>query len=565
MSDFMRLIPFGMLVQHVLEEYKRYGTIYNVKKIYKCDGSKQVELFGHKLEIPYGPAAGPHTQLAQNLIATYAGGGRFFELKTVQTLDGTNLHIDKPCIRAQDECYNVEWSTELFVEQAREEYIKGWFALKLLSKELGLGDPNAFIFNMSVGYDLKGIQSEKIDNFIEGLKDASNTETWKECREWTLAHLDLFTQIDRAYVESIDPHVCQSITLSTMHGCPANEIEKIATYLLEEKHINTYIKCNPTLLGYQVARDLMDGLGFDYLDFDDHHFKEDLQFEDAVPMIQNLLFKAHSLGLSFGVKLTNTFPTKISHFELPGAEMYMSGKSLYPLSIHVAAKLSKAFDGKLPMSFSGGADKNNIQAMYEAGIWPITVATILLKPQGLDNSTQLAGLVEACDYPTDRSNDPTKIQELADKSKTDKNYSKTAAMRKKFDEITTYESPRSDELKCRVLCGNCVKVCPNRANETINVEGTKMILHIDGQCNECGNCHVFCVQPCAPYWDRVTLFPNEEDFENSKNTGFLALGGDEYRARLHGELYRGKLEELPAEMQAYIRATREQLPYYFEV
>ena len=31
------------------------------------------------------------------------------------------------------------------------------------------------------------------------------------------------------------------------------EIERIATYLITEKGLNTYIKCNPTLLGYEFA------------------------------------------------------------------------------------------------------------------------------------------------------------------------------------------------------------------------------------------------------------------------------------------------------------------------
>ena len=34
---------------------------------------------------------------------------------------------------------------------------------------------------MSVGYDLDGIRTEKIDNFIEGLKDAGKTPIFKEC------------------------------------------------------------------------------------------------------------------------------------------------------------------------------------------------------------------------------------------------------------------------------------------------------------------------------------------------------------------------------------------------
>ena len=32
---------------------------------------------------------------------------------------------------------------------------------------LELGDPDGFVFNMSVGYDLKGIQSPKVDAYIE--------------------------------------------------------------------------------------------------------------------------------------------------------------------------------------------------------------------------------------------------------------------------------------------------------------------------------------------------------------------------------------------------------------
>ena len=99
-----------------------------------------------------------------------------------------------------DECYNCEWSTELTVPQAYDEYVKAWFACKLLAKELELGDPDGFVFNMSVGYDLKGIQSPKVDAYIEGMKDASGTEVWPECMDWALANLDRFEKVDEAYV-----------------------------------------------------------------------------------------------------------------------------------------------------------------------------------------------------------------------------------------------------------------------------------------------------------------------------------------------------------------------------
>ncbi|MEM1484213.1 putative selenate reductase subunit YgfK [Oscillospiraceae bacterium PP1C4] len=397
MSDRMRPIPFGKLMHWILEENKTCGSIFGIANMYHhAPDDKKLPLFTEHLEAPFGPAAGPHTQLAQNIIAAYVAGSRFFELKTVQTLDGEDLPVAKPCINAADECYNVEWSTELRVPEALEEYIKAWFALKLLSRELKLGSDTGFIFNMSVGYDLEGIKSPKIDAFIEGLKNAQTTAIWSECKEYALANLDQFAHIDADFINSITPHVCTSITLSTLHGCPPQEIERIATYLIQEKHLNTYIKCNPTLLGYEFARSTMDALGFDYLVFDDHHFKADLQFSDAVPMIQRLLALAQEKSLSFGVKLTNTFPVGIGANELPGEEMYMSGRSLFPLTISLAKRLSKEFDGKLRISYSGGADVYNIEKLFAAGIWPITLATTLLKPGGYERLNQMAQALGNC-------------------------------------------------------------------------------------------------------------------------------------------------------------------------
>lgn len=75
--------------------------------------------------------------------------------------------------------------------------------------------------------------------------------------------------------------------------------------------------------------------------------------------------------------------------ELPGNEMYMSGKSLYALSMSVAKKLSTDFGGKLRISYSGGADAFNIEEIVDAGIWPVTMATTLLKPGGYQRLSQI--------------------------------------------------------------------------------------------------------------------------------------------------------------------------------
>ena len=92
MSDIMKSIPFGQLMEWILEEHKKTGQIFGIQKAYVADPAKTVEIFGRKLENPVGPAAGPHTQLAQNLVAGYYAGARFFELKTVQKMDVFRNH-----------------------------------------------------------------------------------------------------------------------------------------------------------------------------------------------------------------------------------------------------------------------------------------------------------------------------------------------------------------------------------------------------------------------------------------------------------------------------------------
>ena len=396
MSDIMTCMPFGQLMDWVLQEKKGQDTVFGVHRPYTADPKNDMTIFTRNLETPVGPAAGPHTQLAQNIIASYYAGARFFELKTVQKMDGAELSacVNKPCILADDEGYNCEWSTELTVPDAMGEYIKAWFILHVIAKEFGLGAQDGFQFNISVGYDLAGIKGEKVNTFIDGMMEAKDTVIFQECRKWLLDNADKFQNFTREDIEAIPSNVCNSATISTLHGCPPQEIESIANYLLTEKHLNTFVKCNPTLLGYDFARKTMDEMGYDYMVFGDFHFRDDLQYEDAVPMLTRLMKLSEELGLEFGVKITNTFPVDVTRNELPSEEMYMSGKALFPLSISLAAKLSAEFAGKLRISYSGGADYFNIDKIVGCGIWPVTMATTLLKTGGYQRFTQVADKVE---------------------------------------------------------------------------------------------------------------------------------------------------------------------------
>ena len=422
MSEKMYPIPFARLMSWALREYRQEGTVFGVRRFYRAKPEKTLPIFGEKIESPFGPAAGPNAQLAQNIIAAYVAGARFFELKTVQQMDGEELArcVPRPCILAEDEGYNQEWSTELTAAQARDEYIKAWCALKVLSGLWGLGDPEGFVFNMSVGYDLAGISGPKVDGFLEALKDASHTPQFAECLEV----LKRLLPGHEAWIDGISPRVSRSVTLSTLHGCPPEEIERIASYLIREKGLHCFVKCNPTILGYRTARDTLDAMGYDYVVFDEHHFNEDLQWEDAVPMFRRLNALARERGLEFGLKLSNTFPVDTTRGELPNDEMYMSGRALFPLTVEMCRRVSAQFDGGMKISFAGGADWFNCDKLFSAGIWPITVATTILKPGGYNRLSQLCEKTEALPFGPFAGTDTEALAALSEACHTDPRHTK---------------------------------------------------------------------------------------------------------------------------------------------
>ena len=421
MSEKMYPIPFRSLMNWAVQEYAGSGRMFGVHREYRATG-KSLPIFGERIETPFGPAAGPNSQLAQNIIAAYFAGARFFELKTVQKMDGADLAacVPRPCILADDEGYNQEWSTELTVPQAMNEYIKAWCALKILSKVYGFGDPDGFVFNMSVGYDLEGIKGEKIDAYLEGMKDASGTAVWGECLRVLKSLFPAYTD----YIDTISPRVSRSVTVSTLHGCPPDEIERIASYLITEKHLHTFVKCNPTILGYETARRTLDSMGYGYIVFDEHHFREDLQWADAVPMFERLQKLAADNGLEFGLKLSNTFPVDTTRGELPNDEMYMSGRALFPLTIEMCHRISRQFRGKMRISFAGGAEYFNCDKLFKAGIWPITVATTILKPGGYNRLRQMVEKVESLPYRPFTGTDTEAICALSAASHTDRRHVK---------------------------------------------------------------------------------------------------------------------------------------------
>jgi len=380
MSDRFHPIPLEMLSAWIADELEAKDSVFGIPRSLFFNPNDHRALFstvyGHDLETPLGVAAGPHSQLAQNIVVAWLCGARFIELKTVQTLD--QIEVSKPCIDMQDEGYNVEWSQELRVEESFAEYLHAWVLIHALHRRLGFpGQDPGLIFNLSVGYDLAGIRQPNMQWFLDKVEEPGDDlrkAVEIVARRWP-----------EAVEQSIPSRMSDNVTLSTMHGCPPDEIGAISSYLLSDRGLHTSVKLNPTLLGPERLRPVLnDRLGFDDLVVPDKVFEEDLDYGDALSLLRDLSDTAQACGLVFGVKLTNTLAVANHRRVFDDSEetMYLSGRPLHALTVQLAHCLAEDVDHPLMMSFSGGADAHNVADLIRSGMRTITVCSDLLRPGG---------------------------------------------------------------------------------------------------------------------------------------------------------------------------------------
>lgn len=414
-SDAFFPASAATLLGWMLDDLSR-GEVFGIaRSLFFTPGSAdpfRTSRFGRLLETPLGVAAGPHSQMAQNIVAAWLCGARFIELKTVQVLD--ELTLTKPCIEARDEGYNCEWSQELRLEESFGQYLAAMVLLCVLRDALGhpaAGNGPGFILNMSAGYNLEGLKSPAMRRFLDRM--ASCPQEVEALRQ---SLIPLYPKLETL---TLPDFVSDNLTLSTMHGCPPDEIERIARHFLEERRMHTCVKLNPTLLGPDAVRGLVNGtLGYP-VTIPDEAFGHDLKFAEAVELIESLQDAARTSGVHFGVKLTNTLEV-VNAGNLPAGErmLYLSGRALHPVSIALAAKLREQFGDGLDISFCAGVDAFNAGAVLGTGLSPVTVCTDLLKPGGYGRLRQC---VEAM-----RSAPRLDISEYARQAAADPRYRKDA-------------------------------------------------------------------------------------------------------------------------------------------
>ncbi len=541
--------PLSMLLARINREWVTRGQIFSLagRRFFKADPAVDLgwELDGVRAATPVGPAAGPHTQLAQNIVLGWLAGARSFELKTVQILD--ELEIARPCIDMENVGFNVEWSQELTLPLSLREYVKAWMLLSVLREwePLGavLGAAGEHFFELSVGYDLAGVKSPAVTDFISGLRDAR-------------AMIDqLRTEItgpfDHLRDVIIPECIVQTATISTFHGCPPDQVEGIVQHLMTAHGLDVTVKLNPTLLGLETVRAILhDRLGYTDIELAPGAFAEDLQFDQAVAMIGRLSKFAAGCGRRLGVKLTNTLVVKNKRGVMPGDLMYLSGRPLHVLAMTLLDRLTEALpgvlrlgtEGKAPVTvaFSAGIDKDNLFDTVALGLRPVTICSDLLRPGGYGRMAQgLRSLVRQM-----------KSQGLGDLGALYARANQDAVGAGHRDAVASYaEKLTSAEGGARygadggpkplrrvdhvlemfdcVACTNCVTVCPNNAFISVpnpvgsGLEAREQYMVLAELCNDCGNCTTFCPESGSPQLIKPRLYTMAGVWEQRGRDGFL--------------------------------------------
>jgi putative selenate reductase len=385
-------IPFAILASRLFSELEQKKAAFDLPERFFYSGSStrdlSLNLHGSRASTPFGPAAGPHTQLAQNIVLAWLCGGRFMELKTVQVKD--ELAIPRPCIDMQTVGFNVEWSQELKLGQSLEEYVKASMLIEMLQASGRAAGCTDTVFDMSVGYDLAGISSPPVRGFLAGLMDASSVV--ERLRAQIPPALARFRDL------AFRTRISDTLTLSTFHGCPPDEIEAIAQFLLREMKLNVVIKLNPTLLGRESLLEILhDRLGYTELLVPDAAFEGDPKWEQVVGMVNRLGDLAFQLGRGFGVKFSNTLLVKNHKTVFPATEsqMYMSGLPLHVLAMVLVQRFRSEFGDRFPVSFSAGIDDGNFADAVALGLKPVTVCSDLLKAGGYGRAIRYLAALEA--------------------------------------------------------------------------------------------------------------------------------------------------------------------------
>lgn len=591
--------PFRDLVTRLFREPAMQGTLFDLSRRNWYNPSTDepdlaVRFHGKRAANAAGPASGPHTQMAQNLVLSYIAGARIMELKTVQVND--RLNIPRPCIDMANVGYNVEWSQELLVEESLREYVAGMMLVEMFRRVHPMVHPSfsgpagAVIYDISLGYDLEGIKSDKVQRYLDGIRDA------RPLIERLRAEIPRHHESARSL--EYPPCVADTLTLSTFHGCPTGEIERICEFLIAERDLDVIVKMNPPTLGREELEHLLhDAMGYDDIRVRPEAYSASQTFDEAVDMTRRLEAFAGQRGRRFGCKFSNTLEvTNHRDFFTPENEvMYLSGAPLHVITMALTARFREAVGPEIPISFSAGIDAQNFAPAVACGFVPVTTCSDLLKTGGYgrlpDYFKNLAAEMKRVEahtideYILRAFGHEEEARRRAGEGAPREAVVRWAGVlntRRAADlarENPRYRAENNRRAPKRVdsrlvlfdclTCDKCIPVCPNDANFTYPLPAEDFEYHdyvvaADGNiergaahrftvakkhqianyaefCNECGNCDTFCPEYGGPYIEKPSFYRTMESYRAAApRDGFVVVeeeGGGSIVGRIKGREY----------------------------
>jgi len=378
--------PFRDLVTRLYREPVTQGTLFELprRRWYHPapdDPDLSVACHGQRAGNPAGVAAGPHTQLAQNILLSYVAGARIIELRTVA--GGRPPPLPRPSIDAATVGYNIEGPQELTADAALREYVAGAMLVQMFrhSAELSagrwIGVSGAVVYEANVGFDLAAIRGDDVCRFLAGVRNAGTLIERLRC--------EIPRELTAARGLYYPARLAGSVTVATRPASEAEELERIAEFLIGEQDFDVTLRVGPGLLGRQRLEHLLyDVLGYAQLRISPAVFAGGLTLAGAVELCRRLTAFARQRGRSLGLRLCETLEVENRRSTLAPQVPFvrLSGRPLHVLALALADELRQRLGPHVPLALVGGVDHVNFPAAVACGFVPVSTCTDLLKPGG---------------------------------------------------------------------------------------------------------------------------------------------------------------------------------------
>jgi len=374
------------VVGRAFREWERRRTLFDLPAAAFYRPRPGIDLrskvWGQPAANPLGPAPGPHTQMAANIVTAYLAGARVFEWKSIRV--SPRASAGRPSLEVGDAARFLDSGQDLGLEDMRREFVGASMLIDLL-RETGVldratgGDTFAAadcVFDLSLQGDRRGLENPRLVAFVRACQDARGVV--EELRARIPADLGIPAAV------AFRTEIIRSATLLPPPRTSPADVEALATYVVRDLGLDVAIKLRPAALGFERCTLLLqESLGREAPALRREAFDGEPTLEDLAPVLRTLQARAQARGGQFSVKLLSALPVEGDTRRLPETAQWLAGRPLHVLALEALADLRDLVGPELPVSISAGIDADNVARAIACGAVAVTSCTDLLRPGGV--------------------------------------------------------------------------------------------------------------------------------------------------------------------------------------